>query len=198
MSDTAVVAEQPSPDVVRARTAAVSPAAPKPARGRAAGVAAVADNVLALMRTFTKAKTRMLQNAQNDVEWAANVLLRSLGVEGPMRASALAESVQSDLSTVSRQVAALVKGGLLERRADPVDGRACLLIPTEAGRAVIARHDQVRMEFFARMLQDWSAAELDQFAALLARFAEAYDHTNRTWMSERIADRPTRSGGSTE
>ena len=67
-----------------------------------------------------------------------------------MRAGALAECMQSDPSTVSRQVAALVKDGLLERRADPADGRASLLVLTEKADAVLADHDRVRLEYFAQ------------------------------------------------
>ena len=43
---------------------------------------------------------------------------------------ALAAAVHSDPSTVSRQVAALVRAGLIERQADPEDGRASVLVPT--------------------------------------------------------------------
>ena len=69
--------------------------------------------------------------------------------EGPMRAGALAECLQSDPSTVSRQVAALVKDGLLERRADPADGRASLLVLTAKADAVLAEHDRIRLDYFA-------------------------------------------------
>ena len=48
---------------------------------------------------------------------------------GRQRASALAELVGADPSTVSRQVASLVKAGFVDREADPDDGRACLLVP---------------------------------------------------------------------
>ena len=75
-----------------------------------------------------------------------------------MRASALAASVHSDLSTVSRQVAALVGRGLLERRADQRDGRACVLAVTEAGRAGIAEHERGRQAFFDEVLAGWSPA----------------------------------------
>ena len=52
-------------------------------------------------------------------------------IEGPHRSNALAEAVHSDPSTVSRQIAALVKVGYVERRPDPADGRACLLAATD-------------------------------------------------------------------
>jgi DNA-binding MarR family transcriptional regulator len=161
-------------------SSAVSHPDPRRTNSRAAGVAVVADTFVSLMRAFSKARTRVWQNAQGDVERAGQVLLRSLGAEGPMRVSALADTVHSDTSTVSRQVASLVRDGLLERQADQADGRACLLVPTEAGRAVIARHDQVRMAFFDRMLENWNAEDLDEFARLLSRFAHDYERATST------------------
>src|ERR1700710_2185338 len=132
----------------------------------------VADNFVALMRSFNQARTRMLAAAAHDVGWSAHVLLKCLANEGPMRAGALAECVRSDPSTVSRQVAALVKDGLLERRADPEDGRASLLVPTPRADAVLAEHDEIRLQHFARMLDDWPERALRRFAALLHRFTE--------------------------
>ena len=65
------------------------------------------------------------------VEWAAYGLLFQLVNDGPRRSSALAETACVDPSTVSRQVAQLVKAGLVERQSDPEDGRASLLVATE-------------------------------------------------------------------
>jgi DNA-binding MarR family transcriptional regulator len=145
------------------------------------GAPGVADSFVDLLRTVRRARARLLAAAGNDVESATQVLLRTVAAEGPMRASALAVSVQSDLSTVSRQAAALVAGGLLERRADPVDGRASLLAVTEAGRTVLAEHGQVRAAFFDQVLAGWDTRELDQFARLLRRFTAAYDQTHTAW-----------------
>lgn len=158
----------------------------------AAGVASVADAVVELLRTVRRSKARVLAAANHDVDSAAQILLRTAAVEGPVRASALAASVQSDLSTVSRQVAALVTRGLLERRADPVDGRASLLVVTAAGQAVIADHEQARMAFFEQVVSDWSPEERDRFAHLLERFTEAYDRTHTHWLTDAT---PTGAGG---
>lgn len=138
-------------------------------------VAAVADNFVTLMRSFIRARSRLLAAAAHDVEWSAHILLRSVASEGPMRASALAECVQSDPSTVSRQVAALVKDGLLERRADPVDGRASLLMTTAKAEQILADHDEVRLQHFGDMLADWTDRDLRRFAGLLNRFTADFD-----------------------
>jgi len=157
---------------------------PPGARGRAAGVASVADSVIDLLRTVRRSKARLLAAASDDVDSVTQILLRTVAAEGPMRASALAASVQSDLSTVSRQVATLVTRGLLERRADPVDGRASLLVVTEAGQCVIAEHEHARAAFFEQVLSDWTPDELRQFARQLERFTTAYDTTHTQWMTD--------------
>jgi DNA-binding MarR family transcriptional regulator len=160
-----------------------------------AEIATIAETVSQLTRAFAKVKAKTVQNAQDEVEWASHVLLRSLTTGGPMRASALADSVQSDPSTVSRQVASLVKEGLIERRADPGDGRACLLVPTESGRGIIAQRDEVRLAFYAGMMDDWEPDDVSQFAALLARFADAYENASAAWMAKREAERSDQTRG---
>lgn len=152
--------------------------------GRKDGVERVASSITELLRTVRRSKARVLAAAGDDVESSTQLLLRTVAGEGPVRASALAASVGSDLSTVSRQVAALVGRGLLERRADQLDGRASLLVVTRAGRAVIAQHEQGRSQFFEDVLAGWSEEELARFAGLLAEFTAAYERTHVAWMRD--------------
>lgn len=140
--------------------------------------ATVAERFIDLMRTVRRAKARMLDSAGSDVDSASQVLLHTVAAEGPIRASALAASVQADLSTVSRQVAALVGRGLLERQADARDGRVSLLAITDAGRTALARHEKGRQEFFEAVLSGWSPEEIRQFAGQLERFTAAYDQVH--------------------
>jgi DNA-binding MarR family transcriptional regulator len=162
--------------------------------GQRPEVAEVADQFIALMRSFGRARARMLAAAAHDVEWSAHVVLKCVESEGPMRASAIADFLHSDPSTVSRQVASLVKDGLLERRADPADGRASLLALTSKADDVLAEHDQIRLDYFAQMLSGWSDADLRRFAGLLDRFTQAYEAANTDWINDRIANRPGRMG----
>ena len=150
-------------------------------------VAAVAESFIDLQRTVRRSKARLLAAAGNDVESATQVLLHAVETEGPMRASALAASVHADLSTVSRQVAALVSRGLLERQADQCDGRASVLAVTGAGRAAIAEHERARQAFFAEVLAGWSMEEMREFARQLERFTTAYDHIHTARVNERGA-----------
>jgi DNA-binding MarR family transcriptional regulator len=133
-------------------------------------IAAFSAEFIRLMR----ARQRALAAAKDNVRWAASVII-SCVANGPLRASALAENVQSDPSTISRQVAALVREGLLERRADPVDGRASLLVTTPKGDAAHREQIGMRTRHFARMLADWDERDVRQFTALLRRFTDDFE-----------------------
>ncbi|KAA2262470.1 MarR family transcriptional regulator [Solihabitans fulvus] len=118
------------------------------------------------------------------IDKAAYVLLATLAANGPSRSSALAEAVYSDPSTVSRQVAQLVKDGLVERRADPEDGRASVLAATEAGCAFLDSSRERRNAALARMFGDWSPEDLGTFAAAYERFADAYERSLQKFITE--------------
>jgi DNA-binding MarR family transcriptional regulator len=183
-----------------AESAAVPPASPAAEPGQPPGdrgetVASVAESFTDLQRTVRRSKARLLAAAGNDVESASQILLHTVGADGPMRASALAVSVQSDLSTVSRQVAVLVGRGLLERQADQLDGRASLLAVTADGRAAIAEHEQGRHAFFDEVLTGWGTEEMREFARQLERFTVAYDHVHAARMNE-MTGRPGSHPGS--
>lgn len=156
---------------------------PEPSTVAGDDVVAVAESVARLVRAFGRNRVRMLAAAAHDVEWSAHILLKCLANEGPLRLSTVAEHVHADPSTVSRQVAALVKEGLVERRADPEDGRATLLVLTERADAVLRAHDKTRNDYFADMLADWSERELRQFAGLLGRFTHDYEAATTEWLS---------------
>jgi DNA-binding MarR family transcriptional regulator len=143
----------------------------------------VADTFIELMRSFQRVKTRYLTMAQHDVEWSAQVILRQIANNGPMRASAIADYLHSDPSTVSRQVSTMVKEGLLERRADPEDGRASILALTSKADAVIAEHEHLRRSHFAEMLSNWTERDLSRFATMLRRFTDDFEKSSRKFVT---------------
>ena len=115
---------------------------------------------------------------------ASFVLLANLNHLGPSRAGALAEAVFSDPSTVSRQVATLVKDGLVERRADPEDGRASVLAVTEAGQRLLAERRAQRNVVLARLFTDWSPREWTQFIEYFERFVGDYEKALPDFIAE--------------
>jgi DNA-binding MarR family transcriptional regulator len=98
---------------------------------------------------------------------------------GPLRAGALAELCHADPSTISRQVAELVRRGLVRREPDPSDGRATLVAATAAGRAACDRFRVLRRQLLAAAVADWTDEDLATFAVLLGRFNDALDTAYR-------------------
>ncbi|MFD7652732.1 MarR family winged helix-turn-helix transcriptional regulator [Actinosynnema sp. NPDC059797] len=113
--------------------------------------------------------------SKTGMDKSAFILLANLNQLGPSRAGALAEAVFSDPSTVSRQVAALVKEGLVERRADPEDGRASVLAVTEAGARLVAERRRQRNEALIRLFADWDPEDRDRFVEYFERFVGDYE-----------------------
>lgn len=100
---------------------------------------------------------------------AAYPLLSCLVTEGPHRLGALADAVRSDPSTVSRHLAHLVADGLVQRRPDPVDGRAARWTATAEGRAVFEEHRRARTEVTRAALARWPVRDVRRLTALLHR-----------------------------
>ncbi len=92
------------------------------------------------MRNFKSLQAQMGHRARHGVDPSAYPVLVQL-MESPKRTTELATCLHADTSTVSRQVTALVDVGLVERRADPEDRRATILVATDAGRAA---YDEMR------------------------------------------------------
>ena len=129
----------------------------------------IADALITIMRFYGSVKARLAANA--DPEVAPMFLLVRLVKGGPKRAKDLAESMCADQSTVSRQVATLVKAGLIERQADPADGRASILVPTDLGLQRVEEHFRDRGEIVKPIIADWPAQERAEFRRLLSKYA---------------------------
>ncbi len=138
--------------------------------GQPGQAAEIADVIISLMRIYGNLKSRLANTP--DPEIAALFLLVQLVKNGPKRAKELAELTSADPSTVSRQVATLVKTGLIERKADPVDGRASILVPTAVGVARVREHFVNRGQMIEPMIADWSTIDRTDFLRLLRRYTD--------------------------
>ena len=90
----------------------------------------------------------------------------------PQRVSAVADSIHSDVSTVSRQVTHLVHHGLLDKIGDPDDRRAQLLSLSPSGREVIDKLVRGRGQWFGELLASWTDEDVRAFDAYLTRFGD--------------------------
>jgi DNA-binding MarR family transcriptional regulator len=93
---------------------------------------------------------------------------------GALRLSELADTVQIDLSTASRQVAALEQAGWMTRDRDPEDRRAWRVRLTPDGERVLIANKRARQEALRDALADWSEDERQTFGRLLGRLNHFY------------------------
>jgi DNA-binding MarR family transcriptional regulator len=135
----------------------------------------VGSQLIRLVRLIERKQVQYQAEHPDAVERATYHLLVHLVNDGPRRAGSLAEAVHSDPSTISRQIGHLVRLGLVERTADPVDGRATLLAATEEGKRVFEENRRIRNERIAEMLAEWSADDRHVLAELLARFTTDFE-----------------------
>jgi len=101
---------------------------------------------------------------------SAYLLLNHLSAFGPSGVKAIAEEFRLDISTVSRQAAALEQKGLVVRMPDPRDGRAFTFQLTEAGMAAFNEDKQARLAQLRALLEGWSEEERGSFGRLLNKF----------------------------
>ena len=122
-----------------------------------------------LLRRSRAISARLAGELHPDLDGAAYGLLSLLQDTGPLRASDLVARIGLDKSTVSRQISHLVDLGLVDRAADPVDGRAQVLTPSAEGSARLARIRDVRRARWERDMSDWPPADVATLADLLHR-----------------------------
>lgn len=119
---------------------------------------------------------RRAESARKDagaLDRSAYLLLGELAARGPLGIAALAALFQLDLSTASRQTAALEVKGLVERLPDPTDGRVSLLRITPRGRVQYQATRDARLALYAEILAGWSEQDRRQFGLYLARLNNA-------------------------
>jgi DNA-binding MarR family transcriptional regulator len=133
------------------------------------GTSRLADELTRFVRLGARAKA-MLNAGDLGAEFSALMLLFPLRHHGPMRVTDLAEIKQADPSTISRQVAQLVKAGLARREADPVDGRASRLAVTATGLAACQQLHEARHALLSTALSDWPPERITAFADLFTEF----------------------------
>ena len=108
-----------------------------------------------------------------DLPALAYVLLTHVVEHGPVRAADLADTFGMDKGGVSRQVQQLVDLGYVERRPDPDDRRASLLVASDEAVGRLREVQRARSDRFDRRLVGWSDEDLSRFADQLASYNEA-------------------------
>jgi len=97
-------------------------------------------------------------------------VLAVINRQGTIRVSKLAQRMELDQSTVSRQIRPLEELGLIVRSEDPDDRRVVWLTVTEAGREVILRVRTMVHGNVEAALASWSQTDRELLGELLERF----------------------------
>jgi DNA-binding MarR family transcriptional regulator len=122
---------------------------------------------------------RRLRRAQADGELTLpeTSALARLDRCGPTTAAALAKVEQISPQSMGATLSALEARGLVERRADPDDGRRAVLSPTKAGLRVLRSRRNARTERLAAALSTgFTRAEIKTLMAaapLIERLAQS-------------------------
>jgi DNA-binding MarR family transcriptional regulator len=130
----------------------------------------VEDALMSLMMALGR---RVRQRQPGDlVDFSAFPILKVLSHQGPMRLSALAQTLDLDASTVSRHARHLEDRGLLERTDDPDDGRATRVAVSQRGEDCLEAVFETRRQLITHSLDGLSGHERDTLRDLLHRLVE--------------------------
>ena len=135
----------------------------------------IETQVAMLMRLGEATRRATELKPHRALDRSAYVILRHLQAAGPLNVSALADRLNLDGSTVTRQVTALEKDGLVQRTPDPRDGRGTVIAPTDKGLTQVDAVRKARREVYDVVLGDWSESDRAQLAAVLERLTETLD-----------------------
>jgi DNA-binding MarR family transcriptional regulator len=142
----------------------------------------VEDALVPLVRYLASPRTWRQIAAATDValDRAGYVVLRAVAESEPVRTTTLAEQVGVDPSTMSRHVNLLERGGMVQRVADPDDGRATSVSLSAAGRHVMEKVRTARHDLITAALADWTNDDRAQLASLLGRLAGDFARNERS------------------
>lgn len=105
---------------------------------------------------------------------AAVTVLRQIADSEPLRPGELADRLAVEASHVTRQVQQLQKSGYVIRVPDRDDRRAQRVELTPRGRRAVDRVQEARCRGMQMAMADWPHEELQDFAALVHRLADAF------------------------
>ncbi|WP_081709845.1 MarR family winged helix-turn-helix transcriptional regulator [Arthrobacter sp. 35W] len=140
-----------------------------------AAIDAVEEQLGVMWRRGRAINQNLARKVHPELEPAAYGLLMVLVRNGAMRLTDLAACIGVGKPSVSRQIAFLEQIGLVRKEADPSDGRAQSILLTEQGQARLRSVHQARKTALHARLADWSTAELEQFASLIAKLNQDYE-----------------------
>jgi len=148
---------------------------------------ATAELAARLRHAIARTARRLRQEAlapEGDAELGPTVTaaLATVEAHGPLTPSELAERERVRRPTATRIINRLAGDGLVERSADPEDGRSSLVVASPEGAALLRRLRRRKNEYLAQRLEELDG---DDLRAL----------ERATDVLERLLDQDRRRGG---
>lgn len=108
-------------------------------------------------------------STEQELDRSGYLLARTIDASGPISVNQLAQLLELDGSTVTRQVTPLVERGFVDRTSDPTDRRAIVLTLTAAGRREMEATRITRVKGLEQIVTEWPSDDVAMLAALLER-----------------------------
>jgi DNA-binding MarR family transcriptional regulator len=140
-----------------------------PSTGRETAARALERELSVLFGRARSVSLSLVARVHPELDSASYALLLRLDDCGPVRAAEVVGLTGLDKSTVSRQLGRLEELDLIERVADPSDGRARLIQLTKTGSNRLASVREDRRRQLRARFESWSTDDLQSFATLLGR-----------------------------
>ncbi|WP_062991680.1 MarR family winged helix-turn-helix transcriptional regulator [Nocardia anaemiae] len=131
----------------------------------------------------------LLRRPGFQLDRSAYLILTRLEMDAPLSLRELSEAFQLDISTINRQVAAMLKQGLVERVPDPDGGIARKIKASAKGLEAVAADREQSQEGIGAVVADWTAADIAQLSGLITRFNMSIEHLEENPWPRPPADR---------
>ncbi|MFQ6392084.1 MarR family winged helix-turn-helix transcriptional regulator [Nocardia sp. KC 131] len=146
---------------------------PAPGPEESAALSRLVFELTLLSRHFPAS---LLRRPGFQLDRSAYLLLSRLEIDSPLSLRELSEAFQLDISTINRQVGAMLKQGLVERVPDPDGGIARKIRASDKGLELVAADRAQSQEGIGAVVADWADADVQQLSTLIARFNESIEH----------------------
>ncbi|MFC9439538.1 MarR family winged helix-turn-helix transcriptional regulator [Nocardia sp. NPDC057030] len=117
----------------------------------------------------------LLRRPGFQLDRSAFLILTRLEYDEPLSLRELSEAFQLDISTINRQVGAMLKQGLVDRVPDPDGGIARKIQASIKGLDVLAADRMQSREGIGAVVADWDGTDVDQLSRLIARFNQSVE-----------------------
>ncbi|MFD6208628.1 MarR family winged helix-turn-helix transcriptional regulator [Peribacillus sp. NPDC060253] len=121
-------------------------------------------DIALLVRLTTSPSSRI-----GNLDRSEYLLLSELDKHGPIGINVLSDHLRLNVSTASRQVAALESKEFIRRYPDPKNGRISLIEMTNEGQEILHNAQKARHERLSDILKDWSKEDLNVLQKNLTR-----------------------------